>query len=1019
MAITGIFTNIGLSKAQEAANNAGYHIVPTKFGVSRIADSLDPNRTTANAGLWYSAAITSREVISPNTMKFVCVIPADAFPPNTHDIIREIYLWAELNSVEFLMCIGHASIDIHYDSGFEVKFDLEVSLANTDFSELLLFKFTQAEEISAHNIDPNAHPELVEELNKAGIFIPSGGVPFEYIGQSYDIKAEFDGVKASATHNGITFTARYTGTDGNLITLEFDGIKTVDDVVLTWNNLNPKNPVYHNGIGNEVLPAQTVHLSGGSFNVSEKDLVYYDSATNFYKSAIADGTIKGKVVGVAYLVERIVRTYGYIRYAHSFPVGVELYLSDINAGKFTTSKTSVRVGLTLSSNIILLNYYQAGDDEPYPLRLYTDTPSTSKLHIMPNQIFSRDGTTRSSFPINFMFSYIADCWIDFQDKAHSGEFNIEFPISTVGKYRRLYLTEIFGGKITALFSEEVSAVSSLNDLGFLFISGNPIGWVDLECTDSSGKFKTIGSTSNVIESVVNGESRIYRIAAGAGGGGEAVEGVGLEPATGFRELIYDSFTVPVASPDSTVYSTNATYGQGVFRLLCDNTKTVTISGTNFTLSGDVLWMKAGDIIYINSIKEWVKITSISNQSSGTIDRSLSLTNEACVVSQAIFTKDFINLGSDIEKTRIRDTYGAQKLNLIHVNYSDSLLVGDNISDDMSEARIVVSASNEGAYNDTTTYPTSDKFTAFYSRPLSNEIALDYPLKNNTPNERCFLVFFPNPYNTDVLNQGSANLLDYECSLVCEIPLYRGAYKNAAFAMSDGSVPAVNSNQPVVVSGKTQWKLNFNFMHNLSSGGVSGDLEVIVDGKLIPRYVAGSTTTTYYKEISTDTIEFWADLSATPVSLIAIRREIAPVTAVGLQLAGVYDAIVGTEYQVVEGLSTHTSLQQAINDCSSNNRIALLVDIAESVTINKSIIIEAKPQTTITGNVIISATPSFIPNLHIIGDLTVDASFCDLFMNVEGNIIVNGNGNQIRGQVKEPGTVTDNGYANIINIAYYT
>jgi hypothetical protein len=96
------------------------------------------------------------------------------------------------------------------------------------------------------------------------------------------------GVKASGSatdfdDKSITFTAVNIGVAGNSISLVFDGIDDIDQVVLDWNTANPGNTVSHNGIGDEIIGAQTLNLSGGSeivgyegLNVAELTERYYE-----------------------------------------------------------------------------------------------------------------------------------------------------------------------------------------------------------------------------------------------------------------------------------------------------------------------------------------------------------------------------------------------------------------------------------------------------------------------------------------------------------------------------------------------------------------------------------------------------------------------------------------------------------------------------------------------------------------------------------------------------------------------
>jgi len=67
------------------------------------------------------------------------------------------------------------------------------------------------------------------------------------------------------------------------------------------------------------------------------------------------------------------------------------------------------------------------------------------------------------------------------------------------------------------FSTEQASVGALTNAGELLssLSGIPVGWIDLRCTNTTGKYKTASSTTNVIEN-----ADIHRFSSGAGGGGD-------------------------------------------------------------------------------------------------------------------------------------------------------------------------------------------------------------------------------------------------------------------------------------------------------------------------------------------------------------------------------------------------------------------------------------------------------------------------------------------------------------------
>lgn len=363
MAIIGVFTDIGVLKAREAQDNEGFKIFPTNFGVSRTAGVVEASRTGANAGLWFTAPISSRVVVDDNTVKFICTIPAGSVPPNTTDTVREIYIYGtDSDDNDFLFALGQPSTPLLYDPSGSLTLELEIALSNVDLTSAIVFSYTQATELSEHNEDPCAHTGIVKELSRAGMFIDSGCLAQAYAGQMYDKYVDFDGVKASATYFGVTFEAKYTGVLGNSIALVFDNTKTTDEVRAIWNAANPDNMVEHNGLGTEVLPAGTLDLINGASFVADKAFVYLDT-DGIYKEAIADGTIKSKVAGIAYLAERLVKTGSY----HAMETGIiapgtDIYLENASGqeGKFTTFPTTVKLGFVLASGIVLFGSQGGG-----------------------------------------------------------------------------------------------------------------------------------------------------------------------------------------------------------------------------------------------------------------------------------------------------------------------------------------------------------------------------------------------------------------------------------------------------------------------------------------------------------------------------------------------------------------------------------------------------------------------------------------------------------------------------------
>jgi hypothetical protein len=175
-----------------------------------------------------------------------------------------------------------------------------------------------------------------------------------------------------------------------------------------------------------------------------------------------------------------------------------------------------------------------------PLRLYASNPSDSKLNIGAYQFQQADGIGRSIPPNNSQIPSVVASTIDFQAQSTTGAtFDLTWPASTVGQFRRMGLTLLSSGTITALFSAEAASVGALANAGTVFVkSGIPLGYIDLECTDVAGKFKTAGSATSIIENSVSGTSRIFIFGSGGSGSGAGDANTFL---TSLQERLNDSF----------------------------------------------------------------------------------------------------------------------------------------------------------------------------------------------------------------------------------------------------------------------------------------------------------------------------------------------------------------------------------------------------------------------------------------------------------------------------------------------
>jgi hypothetical protein len=156
----------------------------------------------------------------------------------------------------------------------------------------------------------------------------------------------------------------------------------------------------------------------------------------------------------------------------------------------------------------------------FPLKLSAAITPDSKLYITKQFTIMADGSAKTISPISKLIPDFPDSTVDFQTQATTGGlFEIDFPSSTVGSFRRCVFSINGEGKIQGEFTNESATLIDLENAGFYFVDGHyPIGWVDLECTNAAGFYKTAGSLTDVIENSVGGVPRIFRIFGGGGGG---------------------------------------------------------------------------------------------------------------------------------------------------------------------------------------------------------------------------------------------------------------------------------------------------------------------------------------------------------------------------------------------------------------------------------------------------------------------------------------------------------------------
>lgn len=631
-----------------------------------------------------------------------------------------------------------------------------------------------------------------------------------------------------------------------------------------------------------------------------------------------------------------------------------------------------------------------------PCRMHASTPADALLTIEATNSVAGDGTGRSAPPVAGQVPSIPKTTINFQTGqvtggpvTYNGTSFAVMPSSTIGKFRRFAFAVQVDGTIGLNYGDEATTRASLENPGTLLagLTGLPLGYVDLEgsVTASAGKFKTAGSTGAVVENNPQGTPAIYLFGIG---GSEGSSTLSAEPPSkpydGYTAIVWDAFDVSKTATDTKVASiTNAKYlpAKRMYKMSCDKTKTVTTTGTSYVLSTNPSYtVEAGDVIYCGG--EFRRIASVTTQASGVLDAAFTANKSAasCMVSQAVWTVDLVGFGTAAEGNRLRDFYPLKPVERITSLYFDSVSADDTVPDFNTAPKVVMSASNYGLQSETA-YPTCDSFAAVFTRPAATAQLTDYNLLAPANRQRLFLVFFPNPDEATVTT--SANLIGYEASLypVDVLPL-SGGFLSSAFCMTDGTGTPYGCTV-ATISGLTTLTLNWTFIPGTNAGQPDGDIEVIVEGMIIPRWYDG-VSGAYWKEVGTSNnqVQLWMNLSGYNYSAHVRRRQgvIDSSSQNNLRLLAAWDGIVGSQADVLSGKATHSSVQAAVAAYPGGKILVLSGTYAEAVTLSTAgQILEGRGSSTVIMQLNVAAAACDISRLKLSSGLALQAGSRDSFV----------------------------------------
>jgi len=316
----------------------------------------------------------------------------------------------------------------------------------------------------------------------------------------------------------------------------------------------------------------------------------------------------------------------------------------------------------------------------------------------------------------------------------------------------------------------------------------------------------------------------------------------------FRASFSDDFSDGPTSLTTAVNSaiTTATYNAAgaLYRLSYDASKTVTGTGASMTLSATPAYtVAAGDMLIVGS--EARRITAVATQTSYTIEAAFSSNPAAAAacVSQAVHTND-VRAHTENNTGLAISAAISDSASTFMLRYRDSAASNDSIWDFPGSALIAASAS---ADNSNWTSPFTRITSASAQEPIRS-----VPVAGSQFRAR----FFANATS----GSGAVNVLDYKAYLHEDPGTSAGTTMNQAYCLTSGAGSSVNCSVSSA-TGKTRITTTWVYAVGVNPGAQQGQIEVYLDGKLLPRFIDTTLTSFgFYREISGQVIELDADYS---------------------------------------------------------------------------------------------------------------------------------------------------------------
>ena len=155
-----VITREGLDFAREASANANWHLIPKRYAISATAGELSETRDyTSMLSTWTSSAMTS---LLNGTNKIQTNVVINASASGIDRQIGEIYfIFTNESHEEFLFAIAQPSTKLMFTPGVQQNYIFVWTLNNANVQDIVEINYSFAEDIDAHNNDPDAHSYLL------------------------------------------------------------------------------------------------------------------------------------------------------------------------------------------------------------------------------------------------------------------------------------------------------------------------------------------------------------------------------------------------------------------------------------------------------------------------------------------------------------------------------------------------------------------------------------------------------------------------------------------------------------------------------------------------------------------------------------------------------------------------------------------------------------------------------------------------------------------------------------------